>query len=137
MKEGWSGDDYLVLFAEAEMRLATERYQVGRAMPGHVVIGLRGWDDLIVRDEQGGTRAVPTVPLDPQYAKPYVVPGDTTLEPDARFVGRIKWYLTPIVFGGNPSAGPNVTWVTHEQHGELVTWWNAKYRDLKASGGNA
>jgi hypothetical protein len=51
------------------------------------------------------------------------------METDSRFTGRIKWYIKPVVFGGDPNPGENVTWVTHEQHAELVAWWNRKYRE--------
>jgi hypothetical protein len=34
------------------------------------------------------------------------------------------------VFGGDPTLGDNVTWVTLTQHTELVQWWNQKYREL-------
>jgi hypothetical protein len=137
MKEGWIGDDYLVLFHEPEVEQVTARYQVVTQLPGHNVIGLRGWDDLIVRDVAGSAHVVPSVPLNPQHMTPYVVPSQSALRQDGRFAGKIKWYLQPVVFGGDPNAGPNVAWVTHEQHGELVAWWNAKYRELKANGGSA
>ena len=35
---------------------------------------------------------------------------------DECFVGKIKWYINPIVFGGDPKAEDNITWVSHEQH---------------------
>jgi hypothetical protein len=135
MKEGWIGDDYLVLFDEDEVAQVTARYGVGLQLPGHWVIGIRGWDDLIVRDSAGSARLVPTVPLDPLHMTPYVVPSQSAMKQDGRFAGKIKWYVQPLVFGGDPNAGPNVAWVTHVQHGELVAWWNAKYRELKAKGG--
>ena len=47
--------------------------------------------------------------------------------------GKIKWYVTPIVFGGNPALKDNIIWVTLAEHTELVQWWNRKYREL-ASG---
>jgi hypothetical protein len=56
------------------------------------------------------------------------------LIPDERFTDRIKWYTTPIVFGGDPNLGENVTWVTHDQHVKLVGWWNKQYRDLTPDG---
>jgi hypothetical protein len=137
MNEGWLGDEYLVLFGEDEACSATKRYRAGKTLPGYAVIGLRGWDDFIVRDAQGDMHTVPTVPLEPQYVTPYVLPDHPSLEPDSRFVGKIKWYVKPLVFGGDPNAEGNTAWVTHEQHGELVVWWNTKYKELKASGGGA
>jgi len=134
MSEGWFGDEYLVLFSEAEVSAATERYRLGELLPGHSAIGLRGWNDLIVRDARGRTYTVPAVPLAVQYLAPYAAPGEISLVPDGRFAGKIKWYVKPLVFGGDPNAGENLTWVTHEQHAELVTWWNAKHREIRARG---
>jgi hypothetical protein len=50
MIEGWFGDDYLISFNEAEIASASDRYSISRFIPGYQVIGLRGWDDLIVKD---------------------------------------------------------------------------------------
>lgn len=135
MKEGWVGEDYLVLFDEDEVAQVTARYGVGLHLPGHLVIGIRGWDDLIVCDSAGSAHLVPSVPLDPLHMTPYEVPRQSAMKQDGRFAGKIKWYVQPLVFGGDPNAGPNVSWVTHVQHGELVAWWNSKYRELKANGG--
>jgi hypothetical protein len=92
MREGWHGEDYLVLFDEAEVGPASERYEVLRLLPGFTVLGLRGWDDLIVRNATGQTYSVPTLPLDTQYLSSFSVPdGETTLQSDGRFTGKVKW----------------------------------------------
>jgi hypothetical protein len=52
------------------------------------------------------------------------------LERDDRFIGKIKWYMQPIIFGGDPNAGSNMTWVDLPNHQKLVRWWNDKYREL-------
>jgi len=54
------------------------------------------------------------------------------LNPDARFSGKIKWYVKPIVFGGDAGVGENLVWVSHEEHAQLVKFWNDKYRTLKS-----
>jgi hypothetical protein len=64
MIEGWFGDDYLISFNEAEVGSASDRYSISRFIPGYQVIGLRGWDDLIVRDSVGLAYTVPCVPMD-------------------------------------------------------------------------
>ena len=61
MTEGWFGDDYLISLNEAEVASASDRYSISRFIPGHQVIGLRGWDDLIVRDSVGLVYTVPSV----------------------------------------------------------------------------
>jgi hypothetical protein len=132
MNEGWFNDDYLVLFSDAEVEDATIRYGIESSVPGYVVLGLRGWDDLIVRDPLGGTHTIPAVPLDRQYLQEYRLPISPAFAADARFKNKIKWYLKPLVFGGNPDEKDNLTWITHEQHAQLVVWWNNQYRAIKA-----
>jgi hypothetical protein len=34
MKEGWTGDDYLILFDESEIATATDRYALSQLLPG-------------------------------------------------------------------------------------------------------
>jgi hypothetical protein len=135
MIEGWIGDDYLIFFdPRDEVPSATVEYGVHDVLPGYAVVGLRGWDDLILSREAGRVYTVPTVPIDPQWIAGYELPDPSALEPDARFAGRIKWYVKPIVFGGSPSAEDNVAWITHASHREFVRYWNAMYRNLKESG---
>jgi hypothetical protein len=132
MNEGWKGDDCLILFAKSERTTMENRYAISALLPGFRLLGLRGWDDFIVQDDGGRTYCVPTVPLDVQYLAPYEAPEwEASLSPDSRFAGKIKWYAQPIVFGGDPSLGANLTWVIHEQHGQLIKWWNDQYRALR------
>jgi len=132
MREGWHGEDYLVLFDESELAAASDRYEMVRFLPGFVVLGLRGWDDFIVRNKSGETYSVPTVPVDTQHLSPFSVPSqETVLQPDVRFAGKVKWYLKPIIFGGDAGVGENLVWVSHDEHAQLVKWWNDKCRSLK------
>jgi hypothetical protein len=55
------------------------------------------------------------------------------LLPDVRFTGRIKWYTKPIVFGGDPGPGENLSWVDHELHARLVQYWNREYHAAMAT----
>ena len=133
MIEGWHGDDYFVLFEASDVNTVSERYGISEQLPGYMIVGLKGWDDFIVRDSQGQTYTIPTVPVDGQYLKPFKVPEDISmLQSDERFTGKIKWYVKPVVFGGDPAVGENVTWLNQEQHAQLVRWWNAQYSALKA-----
>jgi hypothetical protein len=52
---------------------------------------------------------------------------EKTLRPDVRFVGKIKWYRQPLVFGGHPGPGENIVWVPHNAHVDLVNYWNDIY----------
>jgi hypothetical protein len=133
VQEGWLGDDYFVLFSPEERHLATREYKVGDFLPGYAVVGLVGWDDLLLQDPSGVTCRLPAVPLDAEYLHPFSLPAVSDLQPDPRFTGKIKWYTTPVVFGGNPSDHGNMVWVTHNQHRQVVGWWNEKYREVKAA----
>ena len=62
VEEGWFGDDYLILFSPAEIAVASESYALTEWLPGFELLGLRNWDDFIVRDSSGQVFVVPTVP---------------------------------------------------------------------------
>jgi hypothetical protein len=132
VKEGWLGSDYLILFSAEEQASATERYGIAAAVPDHTIVGLRSWDDFIVLDATGGIFTIPTVPMDAQYKQKYVLPANPPLQLDARMSGKIKWYVKPLAFGGDPKSKPNLTWVSHEDHAKLVVFWNRQYRNLQA-----
>jgi hypothetical protein len=133
MKEGWHNDDYLILFDEAEVATITTDYGIEKHLAGFSVIGLRGWDDFIVANKNGKTFTVPSVPLLEKYMQSFQLPVNVrALEADTRFTGKIKWYVKPVVFGGDPTLGENLTWVNHEQHAQLVRWWNDQYKSASA-----
>jgi hypothetical protein len=129
MREGWAEDDYLIIFSDSEVGFATVRYQMDRFLPGYVVVGLKSWDDVIVQDGEGNTYTVPSVPLVAKFLDRYSLQRDVQLEADTQLSGKIKWYVKPIFFGGDPGVGDNLDWVSHVQHGELVVWWNDLYND--------
>lgn len=131
MQEGWCGDNHLILFDESEVAAVSERYAISALLPGYQILGLRGWDDFIVQDAAGRSFSVPTVPLETKYLTPFKIPANVTLLGDERFREKIKWYITPVVFGGDPQMGDNMTWVSHEQHAQLVRWWNEMYQSVK------
>jgi hypothetical protein len=71
--------------------------------------------------------------LDEKYLEPFEFPSTPMrLEADEKLVGKIKWYITPIIFGGDPAAEENMTWLTPEKHAEFVRWWNDLYRQENA-----
>ena len=116
MREGWHDDDYLILLSEQESSDASRKYEIQKFLPGYQIVGLRGWDDFIVPDENGGVSTVPTVPMDPQCLAAWTV----LLKPDSRFTGQIKWYTKPLVFGGDAGDPSNTQWVSGENHVQLV-----------------
>jgi hypothetical protein len=132
MTQGWHNDDYLIIFdEEAEAQAFADRYEVKSSLSGYTLVGLRGWDDFILRDTSGVLFTVPTVPAIREHIRQISWKIDPSMiAPDSRFTDRIKWYIQPIVFGGDASSEHNITWVTFDQHTELVKWWNNKYREL-------
>ena len=134
MIEGWHNDDYLFLFdlpSEAEHMNCI--YGVSENLPGYSLVGLWGWDDFIVTDCDGNFFILPTVPFHSKNIEPFSTQWDTTrIKPDERFSNKVKWYVKPLLFGGNPTDPENLIWVTFEQHAELVRWWAKVYRDMTA-----
>ena len=122
MIEGWAGDDYVMLFSPDEAQAASERYGIADLLPGYRILGLRGWDDFIVEEDDGETFALPTVPCDKSELARFSPPGRDQLIPDDRFTGKVKWYVTPIKSGGDPAARENITWISLSQHAEAVRW---------------
>lgn len=132
MRQGWYGDEYLILFNDSEASSALDNYGISRVLPGFKLIGLRGWDDFILQDSNGETYSVPTVPSIPTHLATYALPpAGSTLAPDDRFQNKIKWYVKPVVFGGDPHLGANVVWVSYDEHAQLVKYWNCLYHSAK------
>ncbi len=134
MIEGWHNNDYLVLREDEEEALRlTEAYGIRQHLPDCTFVGLTGWDDFILIDAKGKYFKSPTVPVDQKYLEPIDYAVDATaIKPDQRFTKKVKWYVKPIVFGGDPRAKENVVWLSLDQHAEVVRWWNKLYRDTIA-----
>jgi hypothetical protein len=133
MLEGWHDDEYIILFEGDEALAIANACEFNAMLPDFSVLGLRSWQDFIVRDQAGATFTIPSVPLDTRYIASFYLPDPSELQPDAQLVGKIKWLVKPLEFGGSPEAEDNVSWVTHQQHGELVRWWKEQCRSAKAS----
>lgn len=135
MKEGWNSDSYVIVFTDDEAASVTQAYGIEKYIPGHRIVAILGWDDFIVEDTGGQRFKVPTVPLDLKHRK-LLTDGTNwdVLEPDDRYTGRIKWHIKPLIFGGDANIGPNMAWVDHPQHQQLVRFWNDKYREMLQNG---
>lgn len=133
MIQGWHNDDYLVLFEEqGEALKMADRYAIASSLPNYSLVGIRSWDDFILRDTKNQFFTIPTVPLDAQYIQPFALEIDLSkITADHRFANKIKWYVKPLVFGGDANAEGNITWITIDEHVEAVKWWNQLYRDLQ------
>ena len=124
MDEGWCGEEYLIIFSEEESAERTLQYQLAEYLPGYCIVGIRSWDDFLILDESGGLFTVPTVPLSSEYIEPYRLPKPLILTIDEPIAAKIKWYVHPIVLGGDPNLGKNVVWLNHEDHYQTVRYWN-------------
>jgi hypothetical protein len=134
MREGWYNNDYWSLCEDQkEAELLTAIYELAKYLPDYFIVGLKGWDDFILADRGGLYFLVPTVPLDRAGLTPFHFPAETLLlEPDDRFGKKIKWYVKPIRFGGDPSAKENMAWLSQDEHAQAVIWRNKFYYDTVA-----
>jgi hypothetical protein len=130
MNEGWYNGDYLIVFDQNESTQLTAAYGLPEGLPGYKLLALRSWDDLVVLSPLGVASTCPSVPAVDKYLKPFDMSAlSAELKPDERYAGRVKWHITPLVFGGDPQLDDNTIWVPVEKHAELVTWWNQMYRE--------
>ena len=131
MREGWCNDDYWVLCEDQkEAEHLTAIYGLAEYLPGYFIVGLKGWDYFILIDRESQYFSVPTIPLEQASLAPFHFPAEPLrLESDDRFTRKIKWYVKPIPFGGDPSAKENMAWLSLDEHAEVVKWWNKFYYD--------
>jgi hypothetical protein len=54
--------------------------------------------------------------------------------PDIRPRGMELVEITPIIVGGDPTDPQNKTWVTRQQHFEMVRYWNRVISDHRKKG---
>ncbi len=132
MLEGWYNEDYWSLCEDQkEAELLTSTYGLADYLPGFFIVGLKGWDDFILCDGEGQYFSVPTVPLERGSLAPFSFPeASLRLESDDRFTGKIKWYVKPIRFGGDPNAKDNLAWLTVGDHAQAVKWWTKLYYEM-------
>jgi hypothetical protein len=132
MTEGWHDKEYLILFDQPEIDRLGEAYSFPPSLSSYRVVGLCGWDDFVLQNQDGSLVRIPTVPLDVAYIMPLQFRIESaTIQPDSRFTGKIKWYIKPLAFGGDATAQTNMAWLSLEQHIEAVKWWNQMYREIQ------
>jgi hypothetical protein len=131
MREGWCDDDYWSLCEDQkEAERLTATYGLADYLPGYFIVGLKDWNDFVLCDHQGQYSLVPTVPLEQGRFTPFsFAPASLRLESDYKFTGKVKWYVKPIRFGGDPIAKDNMAWLSQDEHVQAVRWWNKFYYD--------
>ena len=134
MHKGWCNNDYWSLCEDkAEVEQFTTLYGLAEYLPGYSIVGLKGWDNFILADQEDRYFLVPTVPLEQASLDAFSFPAaPMRLESDPRFADKIKWYVKPIRLGGDPSAKENMAWLSQDEHVQAVKWWNQFYYDTLA-----
>ncbi len=129
MKEGWHNDDYLILFERHEVEQKEQAYGINRLLPGYTLLGLIGWDDFLLMERATQKLfRIPTLPVASEQRKEWQHSLDSIrLQPDEQFHRKVKWYVKPIIFGGDPNPGQNITWISHDEHVQAVKYWNDLY----------
>ena len=138
MIEGWHDkDDYVILYEEQLEAPADggSLWDCGALSPGFHTSGIKLAGTTSYYETLPGNYAAPRSCWS---VREYLQPLGFQLDPsriqsDARFTNRIKWYITPLVLGGDPSSEKNMTWLSLEQHVEAVKWWNETYRKMKGN----
>ena len=75
MKEGWFNDDYWLLCEDKkEAERLTTSYGLSDYLPGYFIVGLKGWDDFILVDQESKYFLIPTVPLERKKLSPFSFP---------------------------------------------------------------
>ena len=137
MITGWHSDDHLILFEDQiEAMEMTQRYGIIDRIPGHTLIGLRNSGEFILISSDGHQKTVPTVPLTAEGLEDWLTPIDfAAINFNTPWDGKIRWFVTPWIFGGSPTDEQNIAWVTMDQHVDLVKFWNGKYDEIKSQQG--
>jgi hypothetical protein len=127
MKEGWSSTKYWIIFENEEIIELTRRYDIAKYLKGYRILGLVGWDDFILEDKNNNHYTVPTIPINRKFLEPIDYSSSLRLEDDVNLRGKIKWYIKPLIFSGDPNAKDNIIWINMDEHIKLIKWWNDRY----------
>ena len=93
-------------FCSLQAGRAFGRSAMASSIPGFRALGPLGWDDFIVEGAEEEVFEVPTVPCDAARLARLQLPDPNALVADPRFAGRVRWYLKPLAFGGDPNEFP-------------------------------
>lgn len=126
--EGWLAKNYYILFSEEERDLYAKQHRLGGYLPEYSFFGLFNWDYFIINIPNTSYAIVPTLPLLPEYITKFAYKNRSILlTQDPSLKGKVRWYKTPVVYGGDPGDESNVEWVSLREHAKLVESWNRKY----------
>ena len=141
-REGWLGEDYVRLYAEAAREEIASFYAFHEFLPEYELWGSWGLDALCLASDTKFYR-VPWIPLSEthrQVAYPSTEAFRSALAalqeatPDYENFGKEIHFRTPIVFGGKPDDSSNGVMVDQVTHAELCVYWNRVYARLQTDG---
>lgn len=143
--EGFIGDRYIVFWKAEELADFNREYEVGKYAPGMLLFGSHGGGEAYGFDTRSAAMPIVCVPfigMELRYASPVAKDFADLLCPacgaamsnhrDDRLTrGMDLVEIKPIIVGGDPVDPENKTWVTRQQHFELVRFWNRLIGDLR------
>lgn len=128
--EGWLSKNYYILFSDSEKELYKEKHHLGKYLPEYEFFGLFNWDNFIVNVPNKYYAIVPIIPLLPKYVTKFSYKNRSILlTQDPSLKGKMRWYKTPLVYGGDPKDEGNIAWIGIEEHAKLIETWNKKYSE--------
>jgi hypothetical protein len=136
-REGWLGEDYVRVYAEADRQRIAELYQFGAFLPSYEPWGSWGLDALCLGSD-GCLYTIDWIPLAESFRKQqYDSVADFEADiarlneatPTYEHFGKEVHFTHPLVLGGDPHASP----VTLDQatHAEACCFFNKLYRELQ------
>ena len=137
-REGWLGDEYVRLYAEADRRYTASLYAFYEFLPDCELWGSWGLDALCLAPD-GKFYRIPWIPLaesHQQEAYSSVAALQASLSslheatPAYEHFGKEVHFTTPIIFGGSPDDSANIVMVDQATHAQLCLYWNRVYARL-------
>ena len=141
-REGWLGDEFVRLYAEAARPDVASLYAFREFLPEYELWGSWGLDALWLGPDSKLYR-IPWIPLSEAHRNE----GYASVEsleaalsrlheagPEYEHFGKEIHFLTPIVFGGRAEDSSNLAMVDQATHAQLCVYWNRVYARVKAEG---
>jgi hypothetical protein len=131
MTYGWYNDIHYNLFSPDEVDIYLKKNALQKYFSSYQLVGLVGWDDFLLK-QNNSYYTIPTVPIDFKYLSEFDFNLNIDeLKNDKNITDKIKWYIKPLIFGGDPKLGENIQFIDLGTHAELIAFWNKTYCSLK------
>jgi len=136
-REGWLGEEYVRIYADADRARIAGLYDFKQFLPGFQPWGSWGLDALCLGPDSR-LFAIDWIPLEESFAREKYASVAAFEEGIARLREATAEYehfqkemhfVKPIIFGGDPAEMPVM--LDQATHAEVCRFWNATYRRLK------